>query len=128
MNSRFTAVGNLIAANDYGAIVSSLISEEEAKNISKILQVPVKRMNVSSMYLIGAMIKATNTGAIAHPIISDNNLKIIRDVLQVDVKNTTVNRGVSYVSSGIISNTQNILVGSQTSGSELVTITNAFGI
>ena len=128
LNSRFTSAGNLIAANDYGAIVSSLISEEEAKNISKILQVPVKRMNVSSMYLIGAMIKATNTGAIAHPIINDNNLKTIRDVLQVDVKNTTVNSGVPYVSSGIISNTENILVGSQTSGSEFVMVTNAFGI
>ena len=128
LNSRFTSAGNLIAANDYGAIISSLINEEEAKNISKILQVPVKRMNISSMYLIGAMIKATNTGAIAHPIINDNNLKTIRDVLQVDVKNTTVNSGVPYVSSGIISNTENILVGSQTSGSELVMVTNAFGI
>ena len=128
LDSRFTSAGNLIAANDYGAIVSSLIGEDEAKNISKILKVPVKRMNIASMYLMGAMIKATNMGAVAHPIINDNNLKIIRDVLQVDVKNATINRGVPYVSSGIISNSENILVGNQTSGPELVTVSSAFGI
>ena len=85
-------------------------------------------MNIASMYLMGAMIKATNMGAVAHPIINDNNLKIIRDVLQVDVKNATINRGVPYVSSGIISNSENILVGNQTSGPELVTVSSAFGI
>tara|TARA_Y100000590_G_scaffold467922_1_gene648600 strand:- start:4949 stop:5614 length:666 start_codon:yes stop_codon:yes gene_type:complete len=128
LDSRFTSAGNLIAANDYGAIVSSLIGEEEAKNISKILKVPVKRMNIASMYLMGAMIKTTNTGAVAHPIINENNLKIIRDVLQVDIKNATVNSGVPYVSSGIISNSENILVGNQTSGPELVMVSSAFGI
>ena len=128
LDSRFTSVGNLIAVNDYGAIVSSLIGEDEAKNISKILKVPVKRMNIASMYLMGAMIKATNMGAVAHPIINDNNLKIIRDVLQVDIKNATINSGVPYVSSGIISNTENILVGNQTSGPELVMVSSAFGI
>lgn len=128
LESRFTSAGNLIAANDYGAIISSLIGEDEAKNISKILKVPVKRMDISSMYLIGAMIKATNTGAVAHPVINENNLRIIRDVLQVDIKNATVNSGVPYVSSGIISNTENILVGNQTSGPELVMVSSAFGI
>ena len=128
LDSRFTSAGNLIAANDYGAIVSSLIGEDEAKNISKILKVPVKRMNIASMYLMGAMIKATNMGAVAHPIINDNNLKIIRDVLQVDIKNATINSGVPYVSSGIISNAENILVGNQTSGPELVMVSSAFGI
>lgn len=128
LNSRFTAVGNLIAANDYGAIISSLISEEEAERISKNLKVPVKRMNISSMYLIGSMINATNKGAIAHPIINNQDLKIIKEILQVEIENATVNSGIPYVSSGIISNTKNILVGSQTSGPELVMLSRAFGI
>ena len=135
LNSRFTAVGNLITANDYGGIVSSLVSEEQAKEISKSLKVPVKRMEISNkqtgfspIYLIGAMINTTNKGAIAHPIINKDEMKIISEILQVEVENATVNSGVPYDSSGIISNSKNILVGSQTSGPELVMLSRAFGI
>lgn len=135
LNSRFTAVGNLITANDYGGIVSSLVSEEQAKEISKSLKVPVKRMEISNkqtgfspIYLIGSMINTTNKGAIAHPIINKEEMKIISEILQVEVENATVNSGVPFVSSGIISNSKNILVGSQTSGPELVMLSRAFGI
>ena len=38
LDSRFTSAGNLIAANDYGAIVSSLIGEDERKIFEKILK------------------------------------------------------------------------------------------
>ena len=74
------------------------------------------------------MINTTNKGAIAHPIINKDEMKIISEILQVEVENATVNSGVPYVSSGIISNSKNILVGSQTSGPELVMLSRAFGI
>lgn len=128
LESKFTAIGNLIAANDNGAIVSTLLTEKNVKQISESLQVPVKKMNISSINLSGAIINATNKGAIVHPGITEKEIEIVSEVLKVNVEPATINSGTPYVSSGIISNSKNILVGNQTSGPELITLSKAFGI
>ena len=128
LESKFTAIGNLIAANDKGAIVSTLLTEKNVKQISESLQVPVKKMNISSINLVGALINATNKGAIVHPGITEKEISIVSEVLKVNVEPATVNSGTPYVSSGIIANSKNILVGNQTSGPELLILSKAFGI
>ena len=44
LNSKFTAIGNLISANDKGAIVSNLFKGEADQNIKDILGVPIQTM------------------------------------------------------------------------------------
>ncbi len=41
---------------------------------------------------------------------------------------SSVNRGVPYVASGLVANSNNAIVGSQTTGPELVFITRALGV
>jgi translation initiation factor 6 len=127
LESRFTSVGNLIAANDHGAVVSDVFSEESAKELEKALEVPVRKMRIGSYIQVGAMISVTNAGAIVHPIASENELKIIGETLGFEPEPGTINGGVPFVSSGMVGNTKGVLVGTLTRGSELVILGRSFG-
>ncbi len=127
LESRFTSVGNLIAANDHGAIISDVFSEESAKDVERALEVPVKRMRIGTFVQVGAMISPTNTGAIVHPIATEEEINVIGKTLGFDPEPATVNGGVPFVSSGFVANSKAVLVGGLTRGSELVILGRAFG-
>jgi translation initiation factor 6 len=127
LESRFTSVGNLIAANDHGAIISDVFSDESARDVERALEVPVRRMRISSFIQVGAMISATNSGALVHPVASEAELRDIGETLGFDPEPATVNGGVPFVSSGFVGNTKGVLVGTLTRGSELVILSRAFG-
>jgi len=127
LESRFTSVGNLISANDNGAIISDVFSDESAKDIERVLGVPVKRMRIGTYIQVGAMISATNSGAIVHPSVSETELNMIGEVLGFDPEPATVNGGVPFVSSGLVGNTKGLLAGTLTRGSEFVILKRAFG-
>ncbi|NWG09781.1 MAG: translation initiation factor 6, partial [Nitrososphaerales archaeon] len=67
-----------------------------------------------------SMAVATNLGVVVHPRASEAEIDRIREFLKVDVEPSTVNSGVPYVASGIVANSKNALVGSLTSGPELL--------
>jgi translation initiation factor 6 len=127
LESRFTSVGNLIAANDHGAIISDVFSEESAKDVERILEVPVKRIRIGNYIQVGAMISCTNSGAIVHPIATEEEINVIGKILGFDPEPATVNGGVPFVGSGFVGNSKSILVGALTRGSELVILGRAFG-
>ena len=126
LNSRFTSVGNLISANDRGAVISDVFGEESSKAIGETLKVPVRRMKIASFVQVGAMISATNRGAVIHPAASEEEISRIRGVLGFEPEPATVNGGVPFVSSGFVGNTSAILLGAQTRGAELVIVSKAF--
>jgi translation initiation factor 6 len=127
LESRFTSVGNLIAANDHGAVISDVFSDESAKEVEMTLEVPVKKMRIGSFIQVGAMISATNSGALVHPAASESEINVIGQTLGFDPEPSTVNGGVPFVSSGIAGNSTGVLVGTLTRGSELVILSRAFG-
>jgi len=127
LESRFTSVGNLITANDHGAIISDIFSEESAKEVERALEVPVRRMRIGSFIQTGAMISATNSGALVHPIATESEINVIGETLGFDPEPGTINGGVPFVSSGIVGNSSAVLVGTATRGSELVILGRAFG-
>jgi translation initiation factor 6 len=126
LGSRFTSVGNLISANDQGAIVSDVFGEESLKAIEETLGVGATKLRISSHIQIGSMLSATNKGAIVHPAANEKDLDLMRKALGVEPEPATVNGGVPFVSSGFVGNTKGILLGNQTRGGELVMIGRAF--
>ena len=126
LESRFTSVGNLICANDHGAVISDVFSDESAREIERILRVPIKKMQIGTFVQVGAMIATTNAGAIVHPIANEQELNLIGSALGVDPEPATINGGVPFVSSGFVGNSKGILVGSLTRGAELVILAKAF--
>ncbi|MCL5068320.1 MAG: translation initiation factor IF-6 [Thaumarchaeota archaeon] len=126
LESRFTSVGNLIAANDHGAVISDVFGEESTREIEQALRVPVKRMRIGTFVQVGAMIAATNTGAIVHPAASEREIALIASALGFEPEPATINGGVPFVSSGFVGNSKGVLVGSLTRGAELVILAKAF--
>ncbi|MGB9660329.1 MAG: translation initiation factor 6, partial [Nitrososphaerales archaeon] len=118
--TKYTSVGNLIVANDHGALVSEILPNQAVKIIADVLDAPVEIMSIASYYQIGSMAVATDSGVVVHPRASEAEVKKIHDFLKVDVEPSTVNNGVPYVASGIIANSRNAVVGSLTNGPELL--------
>lgn len=128
LESRFTAVGNLVAANDKRAIVSPVLDAKATAQVQDVLGVEVLRVPIREYIQVGALVVATNSGAAVYPGLDEQEVAGLGDFLGVEAYPTSVNRGVPYVSSGIVANSKNAIVGSQTTGPELVFITRALNI
>ena len=126
LESKHTAVGNLISANDYGAIVSPLFKGEFDKQIEDILGTSVHTMAVADFNQTGSMIVSNNHGAAIHPKASEKEIEIVSSILKVDVEPLTINGGIPYLSSGIICNSKSMIVGSLTTGPELIMLSRGF--
>lgn len=128
LKSKFTAIGNLISANDKGAVVSNLFRGEAEQNIKDILGVPLQTFSIGGYVQVGSMIVATNAGAIVHPIANDSEISTISEILQVEAEPATVNGGSPFLSSGIIANFSSVIVGNLTTGPELIMISRALKV
>jgi translation initiation factor 6 len=126
LDTKFNALGNVICANDKGAIVSPALSKEDCKTISDVMDVEVLQKKIAGSHLSGVSVKANNTGGVIHPEAEEKDIEIIADVLSVKMEQTSINGGVPYVTSGILANNHCIIVGSMTSGSEIMNLTRAF--
>ncbi|MDB9721436.1 translation initiation factor IF-6 [Nitrosopumilus sp.] len=126
LDTKFNALGNVICANDKGAIVSPALSKQDCKVISDVMGVEVLQKKIAGSHLSGVSLKANNTGGVIHPEAEEKDIKIIEDLLSVNVEQTSINGGVPYVTSGILANNHCIIVGSMTSGSEIMNLTRAF--
>ncbi|MEM3632317.1 MAG: translation initiation factor IF-6 [Conexivisphaerales archaeon] len=126
MNSFYTSIGNLILLNDYGGIASDLLSDEDIITASRIFKVKLVKATIAGYHQVGSMGAATNSGALLHPMASDEEVKNIRGVLGVEVDVGSVNAGVPFVSSGIVGNSNGLIVGKSTTGPELMIMSRVF--
>jgi translation initiation factor 6 len=128
LKTKFTAIGNLISSNDKGAIISPLFENEVLEQVQDVLGVPTNSMTIGGYVQIGSAIVATNLGAAVHPKATDEEIKNISDILKVPVEPVTVNGGIPFLSYGMLANSKSVIVGSPTSGPELVMISRIFKI
>jgi translation initiation factor 6 len=63
-----------------------------------------------------------------YPGLEEDEVARLGSLLGVEAYPTSVNRGVPYVASGIVANSKNAVVGTQTTGPELVFITRALNV
>jgi translation initiation factor 6 len=128
LDSKLTAIGNLISANDKGAVVSTLIKAETHQQIRDVLGVQVEALSIAGFTQTGSMIVSTNQGAGVHPSATDQEIQVISEILEVDVEPATVNGGIPYLCSGMVANSKSMVVGSLTTGPELIILSRAFNI
>jgi translation initiation factor 6 len=128
LESRLTAVGNLVVANDRCALVSPALDSTTVSQVRDVMGTEVERLPIGEYYQTGSLVVATNKGAAVYPGLDEQEVERIGNLLGVDAYPTSVNRGVPYVASGLIANSKNAIVGSQTTGPELVFITRALSV
>jgi len=122
MDTRRTAYGNLVLANDQGAIVDPRLKGRDEKTIADTLNVEVVPAEIAGLPYVGALATATNKGILAHPLIKEEEQKILMDVFKVRMDVGTVNCGIPYVATGLIGNKYGAVAGSMTTGPELFII------
>lgn len=125
LHDRMTACGNIVLANDYGAIVHPELSDTSIELIEETLGVRAVRGTVGGLPTVGMAAVATNEGVLVHPRATSVEVSLIQDVLKVPADVGTVNFGSSLVGAGIIANTKGYLAGSDTTGFELGRIEKA---
>ena len=126
LDSKYTALGNVICANDKGAVVSPWLSKEDIATIKDVLGVEVIQQRIAGFNQTGAVMVANNSGAVIHPEADEEDMKKFANILGVKIEHCTVNNGIPYVASGILANNNCIVVGSMTSGPEIMMMTRAF--
>jgi translation initiation factor 6 len=122
LNTEKTALGNLILANDHGAIVDPAFSNSIIKKLEDLLQVEVVRGKISNLSYVGSLALATNKGVITHPLIRNNEREVIQTVLKAYVEPSTINGGVPFIRSGLLATSRGAVTGPLTVGKELMTI------
>ena len=128
METKKTAYGNLVLANDNGAIVDPRFKEAEIKKISDALGVEVVASEIAGLPYVGSLAVATNKGVLAHPLLKDEEKKVLEGIFKVPVDVGTVNCGVPYVGTGLIANSHSAVAGSMTTGPEMFIIGNALDV
>jgi translation initiation factor eIF-6, putative len=128
METKKTAYGNLVLANDKGAVVDPRFKPNEVKIISDTLGVEAVPTEIAALPYVGSLACASNKGVLAHPLLKEEEKKILESALKVPVEVGTVNCGVPYVGTGLIANSHAAVAGSMTTGPEMFIIGNALDV
>jgi translation initiation factor 6 len=119
IETRDTALGNLILANDKGALISENI-EDKKEEIEEALEVPVKVGTIAGGSTVGTAAIANSQGAVIHRDAEEEDAELVKDHLDLeDIDIGTVNLGSPFMGSGALANDSAILVGEDTSGPEV---------
>ena len=124
---RLTAVGNIILANDHGALVNPLLSDESINVISETLDVDVVRGSIAKFKINGSVAVATNNGVLVHPSATSEEIKFLEKVMKVPADVGTVNQGTRLVGACTVANSNGVLVGNKTTGPEMARIEESLG-
>lgn len=124
---RFNAFGNLVLANDKGALANPDLPDELLGLMGKSLGVPIERGTIAGIKNVGAAGVATNKGALVHPDVSSEELEHISSVLQVPAEVGTACGGVKYVGLCVVANSNGAITGETTTGPEMGRVESALG-
>lgn len=126
IEERLSALGNIIACNDYVALVHPDIDRETEEIIADVLKVEVFRQTIADNVLVGSYCRLSNQGALVHPKTSVQDQDELSSLLQVPLvvslpfffppvissglnlcsQAGTVNRGSDVIGAGMIVNGQ----------------------
>ncbi|BDH79984.1 MAG TPA: translation initiation factor IF-6 [Methanothermobacter sp.] len=124
---KFTAVGNLILANDYGALASPLLSDESIKLIEDALEVEVEQGTIAGFNIVGSVAVATNKGVLLHPKATRRELEFVEETLKVPADVGTINHGMTMIGACSIANSNGAIVSEDTTSPEIARIEEALG-
>jgi len=126
LDTKYNALGNLICVNDKGGVISPIIEKEFIKEIEDVLDIEVIQKKVAGYHQVGAVMGANNLGGIIHPEADEEDIKNFSNVLGVNIEPATINGGIPFVSSGMLANSNAVVVGNLTTGPEIMMLTRVF--
>lgn len=144
VEERLSALGNVIACNDYVALVHPDIDRETEEIIADTLKVEVFRQTIAGNVLVGSYCALSNQvslstarpkffetcaktqGGLVHPKTSRSELDELSSLLQVPLVAGTVNRGSEVIGAGMVVNDWCAFTGLDTTATEVSVIEATF--
>jgi len=127
LESRENALGNLVLANDKGAVVYPHFSKKVLKQIEDVLGVEVEVGFIGKSPLTGSCGVANNNGVVISVNAFDDEVELVESVLKVPASLSSVNGGTTHIRSGLVANNKGFVVGEETTGPELARIVEGLG-
>jgi len=121
----FTAVGNMMSANDHGLAVSPLVSKAEVAKLAKAFGVRASATLVAGMENTGSCIVATNKGFLASPRATTTEIRKLKTLFKADGTIGSLNYGNPFVKGCILANSKGGIVGTSSTPFELGRVDDA---
>lgn len=128
VDERLSALGNVIACNDYVALVHPDLDRETEEILADVLKVEVFRQTIGENVLVGSYSALTNQGCLVHPKTSLQDQDELSSLLQVPLVAGTVNRGSELIGAGLLVNDWAAFTGVDSTATELSVVEAAFKI
>ncbi|KAL9974084.1 hypothetical protein ACROYT_G011084 [Oculina patagonica] len=126
VEERLSALGNVVACNDYVALVHPDLDKETEEILADVLKVEVFRQTVAGNVLVGSYCALSNRGGLVHPRTTVEDQDELSSLLQVPLVAGTVNRGSDVVGAGMVVNDWASFCGLDTTSTELSVIESVF--
>jgi len=126
VEERLSALGNVIACNDYVALVHPDLDKETEEIIADTLKVEVFRQAIAGNVLVGSYCTFTNQGGLLHPRTTVEEQDELSSLLQVPLVSGTVNRGSEVIGAGLVVNDWVAFTGLDTTATEISVIESIF--
>eukprot|EP01102_Stenamoeba_stenopodia_P012234 TRINITY_DN3835_c0_g1_i1.p1 TRINITY_DN3835_c0_g1~~TRINITY_DN3835_c0_g1_i1.p1 ORF type:complete len:245 (+),score=51.32 TRINITY_DN3835_c0_g1_i1:306-1040(+) len=126
VEERLSALGNVIATNDYVALVHPDLDRETEEIIADVLNVEVFRQTIANNALVGSYCAFSNQGGLVHPKTSIEDQDELSSLLQVPLVAGTVNRGSDVIGAGLSVNDWVAFCGLDTTATEISVIESIF--
>ncbi|RLG82173.1 MAG: translation initiation factor IF-6 [Thermoprotei archaeon] len=129
VDMKYTALGNLVLANNKAAIFYPYLEEDVVRTLSSHLGVERFTQGViAKLPTVGSAAVITDRGGVVHPDAEDEELERLSKHFGVSLDIGTVNFGVAFIKTGLVANNYGVLVGERTTGPEIMRITRALGV
>ncbi|KDQ16506.1 hypothetical protein BOTBODRAFT_53971 [Botryobasidium botryosum FD-172 SS1] len=125
VEQRLSVFGNVIACNDYVALVHP-DTDHETEIIADVLKVQVFRQTVADNVLVGSYCVITNQGNLVQPKTSFQAQDELSSLFQVPLVAGSVNRGSDVLGAGLVANDWCAFTGYETTATEISVIEATF--
>jgi translation initiation factor 6 len=126
IEEKLSALGNVIACNDYVALTHPDLDRETEEILQDTLGVEVFRQSVAGNALVGSYCIFTNQGGLVHPKTPTAEQDELSSLLQVPLAAGSVNRGSEVIGAGMVVNDWSLFCGIDTTATELSVLEAVF--
>ncbi len=127
IESKLTALGNLILCNNTGCLASPDFSADVKKRIRQALNVTLHPGTIAGLNIVGSSAVVNNKGCLIHREASEEEIQEVESLLGVPCTTGTMNMASPFVRAGVMCNNKGMVASEASGGPEITNADEALG-